>query len=797
MWKQVLAQAFAVIVVAILSAARAAAGDAVSVALAQDGSGPPAALSPSGLGFNPSDCKYLNRIQKQLAMTKAESELFDRQGFVVINQEKSYNFGTAYRHIYGRDLPVLITSDSLLHVTHRSFDNMLVEIEEKVLYDMLSQIVLASHQELGSRKIADDDPWAESYSDVDLYLTVARRLLGDPATSHRKQGEAARQITGQIEGLNLQDPLFGEGTPLYGGRRPIDYSQFKPRGHYTRTPRLQNYFRAMMWLGRPDCGWNILPAHPESGIHNQDARERRDAVLLVDLLTAGGQMPRLRVFDRMLETLAGYSDNLRPGDLRKMLGDGKVSSLADFTPQADARLREAIAQSPAGRQRVRGQVVFGSKHAGEQIPPPAVFQLMGQRFAVDAYVMAQVVYDAMPNRDSDGQLRTMPRSLDVMAALGNEEAWRLLESDLMRWQYRPHLQAARDFTAAYMKDAANGKSLYNLWLAALVALQAEPSDPNFPKAMRTEAWRRKQLHAQLGSWAELCHDARILYVKQSYSSRAECEYPAGYVEPYSEFYARLKTLAERTADGLGEIQADYHSERLAAGESQQFENCTRQAGAFWLGFAGTMDTLTRLARKELAAERFSDDEQRFLKETVSLKLHDLSGCDVGPYEEIYSGWYCRLLYPDVKSIEKFEPTVADVHTDPNSREVLQVGVGHTNFAMVAVENGDDRMAYVGPVYTYYEFSQPARDRLTDAKFRAARRGPGAASARVDPRVRAWPGAARAQRALKPKPRRRSTLGSVPLSPQGGDRIFEPGTLEKRGELRCSVEFVQARINPHA
>ena len=106
-------------------------------------------------------------------------------------------------------------------------------------------------------------------------------------------------------------------------------------------------------------------------------------------------------------------------------------------------------------------------------------------------------------------------------------------------------------------------------------------------------------------------------------------YPAGYVEPYPEFYARLKTLAERTAEGLHEIQADYRREGLAGGESRQFAVCAEQAGAFWSRFAGTMDTLARLARKELAAEPFTSEDRRFLKETVSLKLHDLSGCDVG------------------------------------------------------------------------------------------------------------------------------------------------------------------------
>ena len=32
----------------------------------------------------------------------------------------------------------------------------------------------------------------------------------------------------------------------YGGERYPDFSQFKPRGHYTKTPALKNYFRCMM-----------------------------------------------------------------------------------------------------------------------------------------------------------------------------------------------------------------------------------------------------------------------------------------------------------------------------------------------------------------------------------------------------------------------------------------------------------------------------------------------------------------------------------------------------------------------
>ena len=123
--------------------------------------------------------------------------------------------------------------------------------------------------------------------------------------------------------------------------------------------------------------------------------------------------------------------------------------------------------------------------------------------------------------------------------------------------------------------------------------------------MRTEAWRRKQLHAQLGSWAELCHDARILYVKQSYTSHVEVRIPGGLCRALSQVLARLGTLAERAAAGLREVQAEYRRAGLPAAESRQFENCSRQAGTFWREFARTMDSLARLARKELAAEPFT------------------------------------------------------------------------------------------------------------------------------------------------------------------------------------------------
>jgi hypothetical protein len=109
-------------------------------------------------------------------------ELFGKQGFVSLGAKDKYNFGTAYEHIFARDLPVLITSDSVLHVMHRSFDATLAELEGKTFLPMLNGVLASCHEELGERTLSvggapADATSSENYRDVDLYLTLARNLL--------------------------------------------------------------------------------------------------------------------------------------------------------------------------------------------------------------------------------------------------------------------------------------------------------------------------------------------------------------------------------------------------------------------------------------------------------------------------------------------------------------------------------------------------------------------------------------------------------------------------------------------
>jgi hypothetical protein len=215
--------------------------------------------------------------------------------------------------------------------------------------------------------------------------------------------------------------------------------------------------------------------------------------------------------------------------------------------------------------------------------------------------------------------------------------------------------------------------------------------------MQSRAWQQKQLQAQLASWAELRRDT-ILYAKQSYME-STCEYPSGYVEPYPEFYARIRAL---TSDIARRIQA---APVPAGSDVAQWH---KHIADFFTAFAATMKRLEDLAKKELASQPFTEEEQSFLKKTIN----PVSGGSGPPR---YEGWYGDLYYREARrEIEHFKPTIADVHTNASTNQVLEVGVGNINLLVIAVDNEKDRAVYVGPIHTYYEFASPTR--MTDREW---------------------------------------------------------------------------------
>src|SRR5262249_19776192 len=112
----------------------------------------------------------------------------------------------------------------------------------------------------------------------------------------------------------------------------------------------------------------------------------------------------------------------------------------------------------------------------------------------------------------------------------------------------------------------------------------------------------------------------------------------------------------------------------------------------------------------------SKDDLKFLDETVQQGRH-------GSGTALNGGWYPGLFYSGRDEALKWGALVADVHTDPPSREdgdpgcVLHQGVGSVDLLVIAVDNGKDKMLYAGPVLSHYEFEMPGVTRKSDSEWR--------------------------------------------------------------------------------
>jgi len=154
----------------------------------------------------------------------------------------------------------------------------------------------------------------------------------------------------------------------------------------------------------------------------------------------------------------------------------------------------------------------------------------------------------------------------------------------------------------------------------------------------------------------------------------------GYIEPLPEFYNRLLALTRMTTIGLDEIHV------LDKASKSRLENLEK-----------ILERLVELSEKELKNEELTQDDYDFIKNF---------------------GEKLSVVIKDVDDKAKKTTIIADVHTDTNTGQVLEEGVGYVNLMAVAYKIPDGRILIgAGPVFSYYEFKQPMEDRLTDERWR--------------------------------------------------------------------------------
>ncbi|MBI4583246.1 MAG: DUF3160 domain-containing protein [Planctomycetes bacterium] len=468
---------------------------------------------------------------------------------------------------------------------------------------------------------------------------------------------------------------------LFGCVEKVDFSQFRPRGHYTRSEALKRYFRSMQWVQR--TGLSFAGSRRHAAV----------AALLAQLLEDTGASEPWKRLDDSIHALAGFSDSLNPPGLRDFMDRGGFVLSDLYDRERFLGFRDAALGAGIGKQQINSQVIKWNPTSLEGFTPiPPAFHVLGQRFIVDSLVFTNVVWDRVPSG------RPLPSPLDAWFVLGNRAALPLLEGELRQWGYQANL-AALDHLVSYYPPEFWGDNLYNVWLSSLRALSADTTGSRYPPVMRTETWDRRMLHAQLGSWAQLRRDF-ILYAKPSYGPDG-CYYPDGWVDPYPEFYDTLAAFARRARDAFAATGVDGYFSNL--------EQVTSQ--------------LAGIARAELEGTDLTAEQTEFIQKLLS----KMGGCGWGAGGPInrnlpfgFDGWYPSIIFQVPIDIgEGFEPTIADVHTKlwPPPIQVLHVGTGYPNLMLISVKNDCGLRSYAGPVFSYHEFAVEGLTRLTDEEWK--------------------------------------------------------------------------------
>lgn len=637
----------------------------------------------TALSYDPSKAINLDLIQKsELALNDAELTAYKRQGFVVTDRVSYPSFAYGYEQIYVLDLPVFVSADAILYALHRSYDALLKDLEENALIPALVRLLEGMRGKLREGGPAGFD--AAVRRDIDLFTAVPLSLL---------QGKLVAPVAGaslaDIERLYLK-ALAASGVDeitLFGVPREVDFSQFKPRGHYTDSRALELYFRAMMWLGRIDL--RMIETLPN---HSQVFRRRQlVAALGLRALVEGAERTAWQQIDATVRAFVGEADYMTLEHVDRLVADLKLGGPAELAAQSDAVLVRALREGGYGEQKIMSHIMTNGLNEGT-LALNASFALLGQRYVVDSHVFANVVFD----RAGGGAIkRMMPSPLDVaFAALGNDQAAALLGGELETYPYAPDLHATR--TVVDQMDAGTWQSnLYNLWLSALRTLSPGAAPAPAASVFRTEAWGRRLLNTQLASWAELRHDT-ILYAKQSYTGSAGCEYPDAYVEPNAPFFGRIVAFAERARELFNRLPlADEHLHAAVGDYLQKLHRA--------------VTTLEAIAKRQETGAVLTAEQLTFVNTAVRV-----AG---GSGPSYVDGWYADLFY-DRSAIE-LDPTIADVHTQPTDEagnsvgRVLHVATGRPRLMVLAVETCKGPRAYAGVVSSYFEKITENFERLDD------------------------------------------------------------------------------------
>lgn len=501
-----------------------------------------------------------------------------------------------------------ITADFLLSIHSLLIQRIMIETEKQEAIPSLKLLLnelFDKHKEIYTTNKEEPIKWNL------CYLGVVKSLL-DGDIPKDLPVEILNEIEKEMTLIKLHKGI--ETSPI--NKVLEDYTQYIPRGYYTQTPELENYFLARLYLSRNGF---FIKESKATGVDEELAnRHIKQARFLYEVIEKSEELKN--TYNKLLEKnrfLVG-----EPDDLNLFWVSGEFNGAKTVRENLYRKAKDE------GCLPKIISIIIQPELLEEGLLPSDValtIKILPSYRTIDSHLFQNLVYDKVKDYLDENnpftlitagnkKVRGFPRLFDFLSAIGFQDAIEFIkeEKDDKYIGYYENLKMIRN---ELKKELQKPQSIYSRNLRLISILNAYGAE----------------VESGAGFYIENRHKY-LLYAKQSYTAVPRSlemikERKTAYLDPYPLLYIEMAYIIEDVKEKIGILKDDL----------SEYVNLLKRLSE--IGY--------KISNKDFLE---SEEDIKFLND-LDLRLKKCVG-----------------------GVEGY-PVVVDLHTEPSTKTVLEAATG--------------------------------------------------------------------------------------------------------------------------
>ncbi len=587
------------------------------------------------------------------------------QWAIARDQETAPSIFSVYADNRDNGIPNHITADLALISYSLLRQNSIQIQEEQTIIPQFSAFLNGLEEALDGQKVAlaslPEGATARKALKTNVQLVQLLQSLMHPDRAQSLDEPMKAEFTRVMDATDLHDSY------LWGRR--LDYTQYKPRGRYTRDAESEQFFRAFRYISGQ---WFAVKPSAATSISVEECQlQTAQLIQLVELIQENESLQAQRqALQKALDWQFGVSEDLRDTDVVKVLqanqndDDYLALSRALFDHAVEHKRQPSVIDAVVELNLVESDAYLQDVVTG--------WRLIPSRISVQMATQQALLHDQTGGYVGDdnerpfgygvvnGQgVKSYPSAQEWLALISDEDS--VLKSELLQ---SPEASFVGYETAfAYSQRQLGKLEGAELLHAQIVQKGIDAFDAG--RIAHEQTYLDEQTLHGFQTWQRFLD---VLYTRQSYTASAK---------------GLMLVDAKRESASLDAATDLYlmlaHAARV---------HWRRTAVVEWQAFAKIMDELVDLSAKTAFGGVLSVADIEYLNNMDRSLSHLTGGLD--------------------------DPIVVDVHTNPNENRVVQQATGYARLVFKDVL-GQSR--HRGARLSFYEFKQPAASRMTVEQWR--------------------------------------------------------------------------------